>query len=160
MANKTQIEDKITTVLTGNLGKTTRADHESFLKVDANSLLEAIYGDEITETHEAQSIFSIAIPNIEYNLKIQKIGRSVTLDGVIINKSNATAYVLLNVDNDDYKCVENSDYTCQGYSTDGSPLTVRIFSVINVFTSHKINAFGGLMPDERVRFSLTYNTEL
>jgi hypothetical protein len=136
------------------------SDHRDTMHTDPSSVAELVYSDEIKETQASSSIFSVVSVGIEYELKVQKIGRSIKLDGIIRNAGTSGLSSLLNIDDDDYKCIEDNDYICQGTSGSGEQIGVRIRSLTGAIVSDTISVMGILLPGESVRLSLTYNTQL
>lgn len=86
---KLSIKAKIQSELTGRTGLLTYPEHEEFLHTDPNSFLENIYPDIINEADISNSI-TVNNANINYKVKIVKIGREVTLTGSFQNVSGST----------------------------------------------------------------------
>lgn len=78
--NKTAIIAKIQAMLTGNAGVTSRSEHEEFLHTDAASIVEAIYGSSVTETHSSGTV-TTSNANFNYEVTINKVGSLVTMNG-------------------------------------------------------------------------------
>ena len=91
MATKAEIKAAIQAQLTLNAGLTTHTQHEEFLHTEADSILENVYSEIISETH---LVNSITTPNsqFEYDVKIAKIGRVVHIYGSFENVSTVSLF--------------------------------------------------------------------
>lgn len=155
MATKADIEANITSMLTGNATRTTRANHEQVLKTNANSVVENIYPTSITDRAnqipESQVITTKFGNDVIYNVTITKIGRSVNINGTIFNNTlNPLSYPnIFTITSAEYLQDANI-YNCIGgnSSTDTAHLTLGS----NIF---KLN--GTLGISEFFAFDFNYN---
>lgn len=154
MATKTEIQSKINEINNGGLN--TAAEVRDVLGTHNNSILESVYGTEITETHE--TVGGITIPNadFEYTAIILKQGRKVFLKGGFecLNSGFTTIF-----------SINNTEYNPTMSISDGFGVTQnnefsRFSIVFNPITNNfdfKINS--SLLAEERLYYSITYNTE-
>ena len=160
MSNKAGIISFIRGFLTLNPTKTTRSDHEKFLYDGGNSVLESIYADSTNETEAAPSIFSVADAGITYDIEVMKVGRRVSHSCFVRNTGLNVVTTVLNIVDPDYKCTLDTTYYGIGTISGGEPVEVTAKNLTGAITLDNISVSGGLLPDEAVKFTLTYNAEL
>jgi len=157
MATKQEIIDKIKSVYTLNTGVTDWDEIESYLIEATDSILENIYGDTIIETDAAPSIFT-PVAGIEYNVSVQKVGRSVTIGGFIVNTSTVQKFDVLTISDNNFKPTFGKKYYGTAFTGNSSNQGISSVSIDNniIGSSISTNILGGQI----LKFSITYNTEL
>lgn len=95
MPTKASIISKIQAVLTGNATKTTRAEHESYVFDDADSVLNETYKTTyITDNNATTNVFEELDADFQYSLNIKKQGGKVTVSGYIRNRKTISVPML------------------------------------------------------------------
>ena len=99
MSTKNEIQTQINIINDG--GANTAAEVRSVLGTNANSLLEAIYASPVEESHTVNSVTIPVTAGFEYQTKITKIGRRITIDLNVVNTSggflSGTIFQITNV---------------------------------------------------------------
>jgi len=104
MSTKNEIQTQINIINDG--GANTAAEVRSVLGTNANSLLEAIYASPVEESHTVNSVTIPVTAGFEYQTKITKIGRRITIDLNVVNTSggflSGTIFQITNVSGNQY----------------------------------------------------------
>ncbi len=164
MATKSEIKAKIESSLSANPSKTTRLDHESFLHTNANSLLEAIYPEDVFDTEATNNVVTkqTTDSDYDYSLSIVKTGRKVTISGVVRkNTASSTNDVFANITNPEYHPSEAVEFVSIGEATsvfNSSNRMNRSVTVSFAFGENTISV-NDLPLDYRFRFIITYNAK-
>ena len=157
MATKTEIIAKIKSVFTLNAGITDWDEVEEALYDSVDSILENIYGDTIIETDAAPSIFT-PVAGIEYDVSVQKVGRSVTIGGSIANVSTVQKFDVLTISDNNFKPTFNKRYYGTAFTGNSSNQEISYVSIDNNILGSSIST--NILGGQILKFSITYNTEL
>lgn len=156
MATKADIEANITSMLTGNATRTTRANHEQALKTNVNSVLENTYAEQILDEQSTTNVFTLRTGiNVSYIFRILKQGRRVTITGHVKNLSNQPLYypIFADITNTEFQMVDDQYYQYP-FSLASANGHVR-----GILTENYIKLIGALGIFERLDFTAMYYTE-
>lgn len=156
MATKTQIQTAIQEKLTGSAEDLTWDRHEEFLITETDSVLENFYGLKTNDTNASTNVFTEVDANIAYDVATIKDGYPVESSGTIRNNTG-----LMISGNTSLMTITNTEYEQETGTT-------RYFTGQSVFTGETISLYltGNVVKnqdpigiDDRITFTLTYNTQ-
>ena len=154
MTNKTDLIAKIRDNLTLNPNIITDTDHEDFLHTDTNSVVEALFGDEITDNQSSQNVTSTSLTGLIYNVRFRKVGSVVTLSGSFFSTTFIQSGAIL---------FDITDLNLQTYNVfytnafkQGSSETV----LLSIDGNNVLRANNNVLATETFRFTLTYSTTI
>ena len=175
MSTKTEIQAHIQNNLPSGAG-ILAADHRNVLKNANDSFLENAYATEIVDTHLTSNVFTLkAGVNVEYEIKILKQFRSVTLSGFVRCLSGYITR-FAEITNAEFKPMPTEPFTIAPFT--GSPMAYNsvgklwttLYNIeqpdsqtIGVYRGvgdGEISIPSGLINGYTIRFELKYNTEL
>ena len=142
---------EITALVNANLASgssITAAEHRAVL-TGANSILEGVYSDVVTDTHILENV-TTANGNFAYNIAISKVGRHITISGNFdcINTQSANATIFTLSDTDLVGLDATATY---GFARNDQGEMIRVYVLGNTFKSaNTVIAF------ENNFFSITY----
>jgi len=154
MTNKTNLIAKIRDNLTLNPNIITDTDHENFLHTDADSVVQALYADEITDNQVSQSVTSTSLSNLIYNVRFRKVGSIVTLSGSLFSTTFIQSGAIIFDITDPNLQTYNLFYT--NAFKQGSSETV----LLSIDGNNVLRANNNVLASETFRFTLTYNTSI
>ena len=167
MATKTEIKAAIQAQLTLNAGLTTHAQHEEFLHTEVDSILESIYPTETIESESSNTI-TVDNANINYDVKIVKIGRQVTITGSFSNQAstNLSYPILFEINPASTSYLPSttaisggiSSISSYGNAVLGDSIIQSDASSIFILTNNQVKLNSALGIGEIGSFSITYNT--
>lgn len=167
MATKAEIKSAIQAQLTLNAGLTTHSQHEEFLHTETDSILESIYPAETIESESSNTI-TVNNSNINYDVKIVKIGREVTINGSFQNNTaiSLSYPVLFEIDAGSTSYLPSttsisggiSAVSAYGTSVLGNVITQAESSGVFILTNNQVKLNSVLGIGEIGSFTLTYNT--
>jgi hypothetical protein len=177
MSTKTEIQAHIDAKLpSGGVG-ILAADHRNVLKDEDDSILQNAYGTVIVDTHLTSNVFTLkAGIDVEYEIKILKQFRSVTLSGFVRCLSGyITSFA--DITNAEFKPILTDPFTIAPF-TSGNPIAYnsvgklwttlynieqtdsQTIGVYRGFSDGEISIPSGLINGYTIRFELKYDTEL
>jgi len=135
------------------------SQHRETMHTDPNSIIELVYGGVVNETQAAQSIFTSANPDITYNINVYKVGRSITMGGVIKNAGASITSPSLLISDVNYECLNGFDFIGVGFIEDAFGYENISLEVSNSASSTLLFA-NSIQPGEIVKFTVTYPSNL
>lgn len=151
MTTKQEYTDKVNTDLASG-SNITAAEHRS-VHTGTNGILDVVYPDSIEDTDQTTNIVTSS-SSIIYQSFFQKVGGLVSVNGFIINMTNAplSSPSIFNITNQTYQQQTGRAYNSIGTSS------VSNSSARLILSNNTFSFFGTIGVGERVWFNLNYTT--
>jgi len=141
-------------------GNIPSADHRATMHTNANSIGELVYGDVIEETQISGSILSAAA-DFDYVIQIMKVGRQIHMTGTVRNTGSSARVAIINIDDNDYKCVEDKTFYGNAFYGNGSsPSWCSVQNQTTPLALSRLRFNGVIFPEEVVNFNITFGSNL
>lgn len=152
MGKKVDIINNINTKL-ADASSITAQEHREALAIDTNSVLEAVYGSPLIDDETTTNVVTKSGTDITYDIVTQKVGRRVTINGILTNISTSDWFT-----NKDVFDITLSEYLQDSNIYYSHGLGNNNYSYNIKLESNTLTIDTTIAPTISVKFSLTYNT--
>lgn len=124
-------------------------EHRNVLHTNENSLLEAMYGDVITDNNLTETI-TTSNADFEYAINVNQIGRNITVSG-FIRALNTVEYLsnVFSFQGNNYETGGKAYHTIGYKSNSYSVMPLRI-------NGNNLDVMASIFSGEEYRFTITY----
>lgn len=134
----------------------TATEVRDVLKDDTNSLLNTFYPSEITDTQATQSVLTLFTSSVNFNLRILKTGRKVSISCTMTALIAVTIIGVITAG--EFTSITGQPYYSVGYETTTS--TAKQLSIVNSGGITNLLISPALEIGETVNFTIFYNSSI